>query len=871
MSVQYAVKCAICHACASLDDGDSWGALYSCGHVFHEDCIAKALEFKKECPICRAPARRPERDKNAQQHRIYLPLVVQSTLDLTQGPDKVATPGHLVVTSGEYAAKISEAEDLRKEVRDLQVSLKEEARKSEAMSAALHEESKKLRMKELEADELRDKAEEERLRLAEDVLVKERELTKLREEKHTLKSRLEDQANFYKGKAAREEREKNQHLKENARLELLLHKQLGSKDLSAIAKKLGATSKEDDATIAFQRALQLRNEEYRQLLLQKKKLDSDRRDLTAKLAEQRKEIHQLKMERVDLKARAANATMTPAQQQQPQANRGSNTPIPYNTPEEDMFPLRLPVHLPAGAAVGRQGTSAQPSAAAADGRTRPHTHKSSSGGDFDCTDDPEVLLDLGDEDGPDALLAAEFATRRLAVAGDVDRSSTGEPAASTKGCEWLQAAQPGMPADNVSCGIQPVQLARSAAAGPSEGGELEEVQCSIQDDSPDVEACPMWDDEEERQLLEQWEGTAVDVSVSVAEIDALLADGRADAQASQAGSAAGARHACHSDRPSRPELPASRLGTGASAGRAAGTDAAPAATAEPREASRAGKENLWPRGRAEHMLGVRLARGCTAGGPGSSAGLNAGDTGVYTQESSRQPPARKRLKRLYSPDPASGDVDVGARAERGADGSRAESEEVIDLGCDEDDVPTAVVDWCEDSQPPCDVGTLRLAPDVSFREAASAQDVSDGAGVRSNVRGSYQQLSGDSLGTSSLHRTQDSGSSRWKQSLNHVSSNLGAGAVKGRASFLHKKPGFSSGGTSGQFVCRGADGKGGKTTVLKAGSLHHSGMKRTMWPTMSQLGSAALRGDSAKKKRPDKARTAGTASIANFFKGPKAG
>ncbi len=30
-----------------------------------------------------------------------------------------------------------------------------------------------------------------------DVLVKERELTKLREEKHTLKTRLEEQANFY--------------------------------------------------------------------------------------------------------------------------------------------------------------------------------------------------------------------------------------------------------------------------------------------------------------------------------------------------------------------------------------------------------------------------------------------------------------------------------------------------------------------------------------------------------------------------------------------------------------------------------------------------------------------------------------------------
>lgn len=37
------------------------------------------------------------------------------------------------------------------------MSLKEEVWKSEAMSAALQEESKKLRVKELEADELRDK------------------------------------------------------------------------------------------------------------------------------------------------------------------------------------------------------------------------------------------------------------------------------------------------------------------------------------------------------------------------------------------------------------------------------------------------------------------------------------------------------------------------------------------------------------------------------------------------------------------------------------------------------------------------------------------------------------------------------------------
>ena len=458
----------------------------------------------------------------------------------------------------------------------------------------------------------------------------------------------------------------------------------------------------------------------------------------------------LQMECVDIRARAAHAIMTPAQHQKSHASKGrTDTPIPYNTPEEDMFPVRLPMHLPAGAAEGRLGSSAQPSAAAAADSARPRIHDSSSAGDLDVADEPEVLLDFGDEDGPDALLAAEFATRRLAVASDVDRSSTGEPADSAKGCGGLHAPQPSMPADNGSCDVRPVQLADSAEPGPSEDLELEEVQCSIQDDSPDMEA---WDDEEERQLLGQWENTAVDVSVSVAEIDAVLGNGRADAQASQAGAAP---DTCRpSDGPSRPQLAASRLGSGASTGREGGPGAAPAATATPRDASAAGKENLWPRAAAEHMLGVRVARGCTAGGPGSSAGFNADDAAVYTQESTKQPPARKRLKRLYSPEPASGDLDEGAGAEHSVDERRAESEEVIDLGCDEDDEAMAAVDWCQDSQPPCDVGTLRLPPEGSFREAASARGVGAGAGAQSNLRDSSQQLSGDSLGTSSLHRTQ---------------------------------------------------------------------------------------------------------------------
>ena len=85
---------------------------------------------------------------------------------------------------------------------------------------------------------------------------------------------------------------------------------------------------------------------------------------------------------------------------------------------------------------------------------------------------------------------------------------------------------------------------------------------------------------------------------------------------------------------------------------------------------------------------------------------------------------------------------------------------------------------------------------------------------------------------------QDSGSSRWKQSFSHASSSLGLGVGKGRGSFLHKKP-PGSGGPNGQFVCRGADGKGGRTTVLKTASLLQTGMKVR---EHSQLLQAALSG-----------------------------
>ena len=57
---------------------------------------------------------------------------------------------------------------------------------------------------------------------------------------------------------------------------------------------LHVLAQEEDATVPLQNALQLRNEQYRHLLLQKKKLDSDRRELASKVADQRRELHQLK-------------------------------------------------------------------------------------------------------------------------------------------------------------------------------------------------------------------------------------------------------------------------------------------------------------------------------------------------------------------------------------------------------------------------------------------------------------------------------------------------------------------------------------------------------------------------------------------------
>lgn len=46
--------------------------------------------------------------------------------------------------------------------------------------------------------------------------------------------------------------------------------------------------------MVFQKALQLRNEEYRQLLTQKKKLDAEWRDTAARTRDLKKEIQQLK-------------------------------------------------------------------------------------------------------------------------------------------------------------------------------------------------------------------------------------------------------------------------------------------------------------------------------------------------------------------------------------------------------------------------------------------------------------------------------------------------------------------------------------------------------------------------------------------------
>ncbi len=511
---------------------------------------------------------------------------------------------------------------------------------------------------------------------------------------------------------------------------------------------LHVLAQEEDATVPLQNALQLRNEQYRHLLLQKKKLDSDRRELASKVADQRRELHQLKACRLaqsafqgtqrrtvqilcqrsavffdlggvllqmDLKA-SAQAAVTPAQQQQLQGSRGGRqAPIPYNTPEEDMLPVRLPVADRPGAHAHRSSSSAARAREAADA---------------------EVLLDDGDDGGPDAAWAAEFAARARAPAGShVDRQA----ASAGGGRPHAVAAE--SPREDGGCAQEQLQMTSEAAprTDANDGG----MACSIQNDSPDSDEWPAWDEEEER-LLEQWEGTAVDVSVSIDDVSAMLDRVPPARHSSQGAECPDSQPTSGSD-PGKQPSNLSRLG-GACKSAAAQT-AGPAGRAD----AGGGKENLQPQAQPQHALGVQLARRWQPDAGVASAASGMDEAAIRSQESSRQPPARKRLKRLYSPDPGCGEPEPPAKPVR-EEATFDLSDEVIDLDCDaDDDIQPGAPDWCQDAQPISEDEAPRLSPrGAAFGSVAAGRESSAGAGVRSSGLGSGQQLSGESLGTSSL-------------------------------------------------------------------------------------------------------------------------
>ena len=417
---------------------------------------------------------------------------------------------------------------------------------------------------------------------------------------------------------------------------------------------------------------------------------------------------------MDLKA-SAQAAVTPAQQQQLQGSRGGRqAPIPYNTPEEDMLPVRLPVADRPGA----------------------HAHRSSSGAArVSEAADAEVLLDDGDDGGPDAAWAAEFAARARAPAGShVDRQ------AASAGAGRPHAVTAESPREDGGCAREQLQMTSEAAprTDANDGG----MACSIQN-SPDSDEWPAWDEEEER-LLEQWEGTAVDVSVSVDDVSAMLKRVPPARHSSQGAECPGSQPTSGSD-PGKQPFHLSRLG-GACIPAAAQT-AGPAGRAD----AGGGKENLQPQAQPQHALGVQLARRWQPDAGVASAASGMDEAAIRSQESSRQPPARKRLKRLYSPDPGCGEPEPPAEPVR-REATFDLSDEVIDLDCDaDDDIQPGAPDWCQDAQPISENEAPRLSPrGAAFGSVAAVRESTAGAGVRSSGLGSGQQLSGESLGTSSL-------------------------------------------------------------------------------------------------------------------------
>lgn len=436
---------------------------------------------------------------------------------------------------------------------------------------------------------------------------------------------------------------------------------------------------------------------------------------------------------MELKA-CAQPAVTPAQQQQ-QQRQGRPAPIPYNTPEEDLIPVRLPVASNAAAFSLSTDSAA--------GRPGVHANRSPScGADAAEANDAEVVLDVGDDGGLDGAWAAEFASRARAPAGN----AAGQTASAGPG--RLQGAAEDS-REGGGYGGDRMQLVSDAA--PRVDGFLAdgEVACSIQDDSPDGEDCPAWDEEEERKLLDQMEGTAVDLSVSAEDVSALLDRGCSAGHSSQATGRPDTQPASSSG-PGRPASNLSRLG-GASFAKAGAADGAAAGAAPLDAFLGGGKENLRPQAQPQHALGVQLARRWQA----DAVVASLDEAAIRSQESSRQPPARKRLKRLYSPDSDCGEAEPLAK-HAGDEASldfldEVVIDEVIDLDCDEgDDAAWAAPDWCQDSQPLCEYEAPRLSAQAAVQPASSVQELSGGAAARSGVLGSGQQHSGDSLGTSSF-------------------------------------------------------------------------------------------------------------------------
>lgn len=426
---------------------------------------------------------------------------------------------------------------------------------------------------------------------------------------------------------------------------------------------------------------------------------------------------------MELKA-CAQPAVTPAQQQQ-QQRQGRPAPIPYNTPEEDLIPVRLPVASNAGAfslstdsAAGRPGVHAKRSPSCGAGAAE--------------ANDAEVVL--GDDGGPDAAWAAEFASRARAPAGN----AAGQTASAGPGRPPVAAEDSREGGGYGGDRMQPVSCAAPRVDGFLADGE---VACSIQDDSPDGEDCPAWDEEEERQLLDQEEETAVDMSVSAEDVSALLDRGCSAGHSSQATGRPDTQPASSSG-PGRPTSNLSRLG---------GASFAEAGAAPLNASLGGGKENLRPQAQPQHALGVQLARRWQA----DAAVPSLDEAAIRSQESSRQPPARKRLKRLYSPKSDCGEAEPLAK-HAGDEASldfldEVVIDKVIDLDCDEgDDAARAAPDWCQDSQPLCEYEAPHLSPQAAVQHASSVQELSGGAAARSGALGSDQQHSGDSLGTPSF-------------------------------------------------------------------------------------------------------------------------